>query len=174
MLLPMRARRWLPALAVLCAAFVVGGAAAAPPQKRLTAAQWRTYNTAYAAYAKQTAATVARFRHCRSSTAYTSYLGAFAKCLGNVPAAEISATNAFSSVLHRFEQKTTGACSTSLATYQGALFFWKSAVTGVKRAVDTKAVAVATITAQAGNAVTAAQKVTADAKLFVRACKPLG
>jgi hypothetical protein len=59
------------------------------------------------------------------------------------------------------------------AAYQGALFFWKSAIIGVQRAINTHAANAATVEGQAANAVLSAQRAAKDASAFTRACKPL-
>ena len=169
---PVRMRALIPA-SVTAALLVAVSAAYSAQPKRLSHSQWSAYQTAYKAYAVQTPKTVARFRFCRSSTKYSSNLDAFGRCIGNAAAREIAATNALAAVLHRFEQKTSGTCSKSLAAYQGGLFFWKSSIIGVQRAIDTHAANAATVEGQAANAVQSAQRVAADAAAFTKACKPL-
>jgi hypothetical protein len=161
-------------VAVLCLLGILaaGGSAAGKPA-RLTQSQWASYVKTHNTYAKQTAKTVAVFRKCQSSTAYTSYLGAFAKCLGTAPAKEVAVTNALFNFLHGVQSKVGGACATATANYAGAAYFWKAAVVGIERAVKIKSSSVATVEGQTQNAQIAAQKVDADAAIFTRACKPL-
>ena len=90
---------------------------------------------AYALLA-QTTKTVARFRKCGQGTAYTSYLKAFAACLGTTPHAEDAATNVLLDALHEFQGKVGGNCTKSLTTYQTALYFWWSVVVGIERSVN--------------------------------------
>jgi hypothetical protein len=152
---------------------VVSAAASAQPQ-RLNKSQWSRYLTAYNAYAAQTPETVARFRFCRNSTKYNRNLDAFGVCIGAAAAREVAVTNNLSNVLNGFEQKISGNCSKAMATYQGGLFFWKSAIIGVQRAIKTHAANAATVQGQAANAVLSAQRVAGNAASFTRACKPPG
>jgi len=164
--------RWLPAATTAIALLVVSAAYASQP-KRLNHSQWSAYQTAFNAYAAQTPKTVARFRFCRNSTKYNSNLDAFGRCIGTTAAREIATTNNLAAVLNRYEQKVSGDCSKTMATYQGALFFWKSSIIGVQRAINTHAADAATVEGQAANAVLSAQRVAKDATAFARACKPL-
>ncbi|MGE5272546.1 MAG: hypothetical protein ACM3QU_02075 [Verrucomicrobiota bacterium] len=163
----------LATAAVAVLPLVVVSAASSAPPKRLSHSQWSTYQTAYNAYAAQTRKTVARFRFCRNSTKYNSNLDAFGRCIGTTVAREIAVTNNLAGVLNRFERKTSGNCSKALATYQGGLFFWKSAIIGVQRAINTHAADAATVEGQAANAVLSAQRVAGNAAAFTKACKPL-
>jgi hypothetical protein len=167
-----RMRRLLPVAVAVLSLIVVSAAASAKP-KRLSQTQWSAYLKAFNAYAAQTPKTVARFRFCRNSTKYNSNLDAFGRCVGTAAAREIAATNNLAAVLNGFEQKVSGDCSKAMAAYQGALFFWKSAIIGVQRAINTHAADAATVEGQAANAVLSAQRVTKDATAFSRACKPL-
>jgi hypothetical protein len=140
---------------------------------RLNQTQWSTYLKAYNAYAAQTPKTVARFRFCRRSTKYSRNLSLFGVCLGTVTAREIAVTNGLFNSLQRLSGKTGGKCAKALSPYAGAVFFWKSSVVGVDRAVKLKTASVATVQGQASSAVLAAQRVSTDATAFVKACKPL-
>jgi hypothetical protein len=169
---PVRMRALLP-VAVGVLSLVVVSAAFSSQPKRLTKSQWSAYLTAFNAYAAQTPKTVARFRFCRNSTKYNSNLNAFGRCIGTAAAREVAATNNLSAVLNRFEQKVSGNCSKAMATYQGGLFFWKSAIIGVQRAINTHAADAATVEGQAANAALSAQRVASNAAAFTKACKPL-
>jgi hypothetical protein len=118
-------------------------ASAATP--RLSKAQWAAYTKAHTPYLAQTTKTVARFRKCRQGTAYTSYLKAFAACLGTTPHAEALATNVLFNTLHGFQGKVRGNCAKSLTTYQTALYFWRSVVVGIDRAVKQTSSSVSTV-----------------------------
>ena len=159
--------------AVAALALVVASAAASAQPKRLNKSQWAAYQTANTAYATQTPKSVARFRFCRNSTKYNSNLDAFGRCIGTAAAREVAVTNNLSTVLNGFEQKVGGDCQKTMGAYQGALFFWKSAVIGVQRAIKTHAANVATVEGQAANAVLSAQRVASSATAFAKACKPL-
>ena len=168
---PMRS---LLAVAVATLSLVVVSAATSAQPQRLSKSQWRAYTTAYTAYATQTPKTVARFRFCRNSTKYNSNLNAFGVCIGAAAAREVAVTNNLATVLNTFEQKVGGNCSKTMAAYQGGLFFWKSAIIGVQRAIKTHAANAATVQGQAANAVLSAQRVAGNASAFTKACKPLG
>jgi hypothetical protein len=169
---PMRMRSLLLVTgAALCLAWA--GVAAASAPKRLNKPQWGTYQKAAAAFTAQTTKTVTRFRFCRNSTKYNRDLGLFGQCLGTSATREVAAINALSAVLNRFAQKTSGACANSLTAYLKTLFFLKSTVIGVERAVQIKAADAATVAGQAANAAISAQKVSAAGKAFAGACKPL-
>jgi hypothetical protein len=169
---PVRMRVLFP-VAVAVISLVVVSAASSSLPKRLTKSQWNAYLIAFNAYAAQTPKTVGRFRFCRNSTKYNSNLNAFGICIGNAAAREVAVTNSLAAALNRFEQKVSGNCSKSLATYQGGLFFWKSAIIGVQRAIKTHAADAATVEGQAANAALSAQRVASNAAAFTRACKPL-
>jgi hypothetical protein len=169
--LPVRMRTSLVVSVAVVSLALVSAAGAAQP--RLTKAQWSAYLKAANVYTTQTPKTVARFRFCRNSTKYNSNLDAFGVCIGNAAAKEVAVTNSLSAVLNGFEQKTTGNCSKAMATYQGGLFFWKSSIIGVQRAIKTHAADVATVEGQAANAALSAQRVASNAAAFTKACKPL-
>ena len=173
MMWPVQMRSLLVAAVAALSLVVVSTAASAQPQ-RLNKSQWRTYLTAYNAYAAQTPKTVARFRFCRNSTKYNRNLDAFGVCIGGAAAREVAVTNNLSNVLNGFEQKVGGNCSKAMGTYQGGLFFWKSSIIGVQRAIKTHAANAATVQGQAANAVLSAQRVAGNAASFTKACKPLG
>jgi hypothetical protein len=158
---------------VVLACGLVGASTASAATPKLTKSQWGAYVRAHTPYVAQTAKTVAVFRKCRSSTAYTSYMKAFAACLGTSPAKEVAATTTLSDTLERFQGKVTGACAKALTSYQTALFFWKSVVVGIQRAVRIVAANVATVEAQVQNAILAAQRANAATNAFTKACKPL-
>ena len=163
--------RFLVLAAVVCLALLGVSVASAAPQ-RLSKAQWAMYLKAYNPYLAQTTKTVARFRKCRSSTAYNKYLESFNACLGTTPAREIAVTNTLFTTLSGFQNKVAGSCAKSQTTYTSAVYFWKSIVIGINRALRIKSSNVATIEGQAQNGVLAAQRVAADAKAFAGACKP--
>jgi hypothetical protein len=167
-----RTRSRLVMLAALVALVLLGASVASAAPQRLSKTQWATYLKAYNPYLAQTTKTVARFRKCRSSTAYTKYLEAFNACLGTTPAKEVAATNALFATLSGFQKKVGGACAKSQTSYTSAVYFWKSIVIGINRALRIKSSNVATIAGQAQNGVLAAQRVAADAKAFAGACKP--
>jgi hypothetical protein len=166
--------RSLLVAAVAALSLVVVSAATSAQPQRLNKTQWGSYTTAYNAYLTQTPKTVARFRFCRNSTKYNRNLDSFGACIGGAAAREVTVTNNLFTVLNGFEKKVGGNCQKTMAAYQGALFFWKSAVIGVQRAIKTHAANAATVEGQAANAALSAQKVTTDAAAFTKACKPLG
>jgi hypothetical protein len=157
------------AILALC---LLGASAASGAAPRLNKAQWAAYVKAHTPYVKQTAKTVAVFRKCRSSTAYTSYMKAFAACLGTAPAKEDAATKTLYFTLLPFQGKVSGACAKSLSAYLQALYFWRSVVLGIERAVKIVSSNVATVEGQVQNGVIAAQKANAATAAFERNCKP--
>lgn len=163
----------VPAVVAAVLALALATTASAAPN-RLSKAQWNAYLKAYNAYAAQTPKTVARFRFCRSSTKYSRDLSLFGQCLGTAPAREIAVTNGLFNTLHGLSGKVGGNCAKALSAYAGAVFFWKSSVVGVDRAVKLKTANVATVQGQAGSAVLSAQRVSTNATAFAKACKPLG
>ena len=167
-------RRSLLVAAVAALSLVVVSAAFSAQPRRLNKSQWSSYLTAYNAYVTQTPKTVARFRFCRNSTKYNRNLDAFGVCIGTAAAREVAVTNNLSAVLNGFEKKVGGDCSKAMAAYQGGLFFWKSSIIGVQRAIKTHAANAATVEGQAANAALSAQRVTTNATAFTKACKPLG
>ena len=163
----------LPLLACVALGLVCTAVATASLPSRFNKAQWSAYLKSYNAYATQTPKTVARFRFCRSATKYNRNLSLFGQCLGLTPTREIAVTNTLFNTLHGLSGKTGGKCAKALSPYAGAVFFWKSSVVGVDRAVKLKTASVATVEGQAANAVLSAQRVATDATAFVKACKPL-
>lgn len=159
-------------IAAVLALVLLGASAAPAATPRLSKAQWATYVKAHTPYVAQTAKTVAVFRKCRSSTAYTSYLKAFAACLGTAPAKEDAATKALYLRVLGFQGKTSGACAKSLSGYLPALYFWRSVVLGIERAVKITSSSVATVEGQVQNGVLAAQRANTAAVAFERTCKP--
>ena len=144
-----------------------------PPKKRLTQSQWSAYQKANTAFARRTATTVATFRKCRSLQVTGKRANALAACIGNSARLEITVTKTLMAVLNGFEGTVLGSCAKALAQYQGALFFWNTSVTAVDRAVHSAVSQVTSVQAQANQALLAAQRVTADAKIFQGACAPL-
>jgi hypothetical protein len=164
---------------LVCGGLVLGllcaSTATAALPNRLNHEQWSAYLKSYNAYVAQTPRTVARFRFCRSATKYNRNLSLFGQCLGTAATREIAVTNTLFNTLHGLSGKTKagGTCTKALSAYAGALFFWKSSVVGVDRAVKFKTASVATVEGQAASAVLAAQRASTDATAFGRACKPL-
>jgi hypothetical protein len=166
-------RKFAVLISAALAVCILGVSAASAAKPRLSKAQWAAYVKVHTPYVAQTAKTVAVFRKCRSSTAYTSYLKAFAACLGTAPAKEDAATKALYVTVLGFQGKTSGACAKSLSPYLQALYFWRSVVVGIERAVKIASSNVATVEGQVQNGVLAAQRANTTATAFTKACKPL-
>ena len=94
------------------------------------------------------------------------------KCFGNTADLELTATQNLFTALNRFVNRTATACNTSLNNYLKSLYFWKSTVTGLNRAVHSNVANVATITSNASQARLVYPKVTQAAAAFTVACKP--
>ena len=166
-------RKGAALVAAVVALCLLGASTASAASPRLNKAQWSAYVKAHTPYVTQTAKTVATFRKCRSSTAYTSYMKAFAACLGTAPAKEDAATKALYFTLLPFQGKVSGACGKSLGGYLQALYFWRSVVLGIERAVKIVSSNVATVEGQVQNGQLAAQRANTAAAAFTKACKPL-
>jgi hypothetical protein len=163
-------------VAVVTAVLVLGawlGTASAATPHRLSKTQWGAYQKAYASFSRQTPKSVARFRSCLSSTTGSRDARAMQRCFGNTADLELTQTLTLSSTLQKFQNKTAGACNTSLGKYQGQLFFWRSTITGVQRSVHSNVANVATIEGNATHARQIYPQLTAAAKAFSTACKPI-
>ena len=160
-------------VAAILALCLLGASAASAATPRLNKTQWYAYTQAHTPYVAQTTKTVAVFRKCRSATAYTKYMKAFAACLGTAPAKEDAATKKLYLTLLPFQGKVSGACAKSLGAYLQALYFWRSVVIGIERAVKIIASNVSTVEGQVQNGVLAAQRANTATTAFERNCKPL-
>jgi hypothetical protein len=165
-------RKFAVLISAALAVCVLGVSAASAAKPRLSKAQWAAYVKVHTPYVAQTAKTVAVFRRCRSSTAYTSYMKAFAACLGTAPAKEDAATKTLYLTLLGFQGKTSGACAPSLGAYLHALYFWRSVVVGIERAVRIVSSNVSTVEGQVQNGQLAARKANVATANFERNCKP--
>ena len=153
-------------------ALVLAGVATAGLPTRLSKTQWAAYSKANTAFTTQTPKSIARFRHCLQSTTGSRNARAMQQCFGNTADLELTATQNLYSVVLGFQNKTAGACNGSLANYLKALYFWRSTVTGVKRAVHSNVANVATIQGAAAQAQLVYPQVTKATAAFTAACKP--
>jgi hypothetical protein len=160
-------------VALVVGAVFAAGASASLPQ-RLNKTQWAAYTKVNTAFTTQTPKSVARFRYCLSRTTGSRNARAMQQCFGNTADLELTATNNLFAQVQKFTGKTAtaGACNQSLSGYQSQLFFWKSTITGVSRAVHSNVANVATITGQAQAAQQIYPKLTQAATAFTAACKP--
>ena len=158
-------------IALVVGAVVAAGASASLPQ-RLNKAQWAAYTKVNTAFTTQTPKSVARFRSCSSRTTGSRNARAMQQCFGNTADLELTATNNVFAQLQKFTGKTAGSCNSSLSSYQSQLFFWRSTITGVSRAVHSNVANTATITGQAQAAQQVYPKLTKAAAAFAAACKP--
>jgi hypothetical protein len=158
-------------LVLVAAAVLAAGASASLPQ-RLNKTQWAAYIKVNTAFTTQTPKSVARFRSCSSRTTGSRNARAMQQCFGNTADLELTATNNVFAQVQKFTGKTAGACNQSLSGYQSQLFFWKSTITGVSRAVHSNVANTATITGQAQAAQQVYPKLTKAAAAFAAACKP--
>jgi hypothetical protein len=159
-------------LGVISVLALVLAATATAATPRLTAAQWASYTKAHTAFTKQTPKSVARFRSCLKSTTGSREARAMQRCFGNTGDLELTATNNLITVMNRFQNKLAGPCNDAYVNYQKALFFWKSTVTGVVRAVHSNVASVSSIEANANQAALVYPKVTKASLAFGTACKP--
>jgi hypothetical protein len=158
-------------LGLVAAAVFAAGASASLPQ-RLNKTQWAAYTKVNTAFTTQTPKSVARFRSCSSSTTGSRNARAMQQCFGNTADLELTATNNVFAQLQKFTGKTAKSCNSSLSSYQSQLFFWRSTITGVSRAVHSNVANTATITGQAQAAQQVYPKLTKAAAAFAAACKP--
>jgi hypothetical protein len=168
----MRAKGIVIAVVVVALSVLLSGQASGALPHRLNKAQWAAYQRAYTAFSQQTSKSVARFRSCLSATTGSRDARAMQRCFGNTADLELTQTLNLSSALTRFQKRTAGACDASLGKYQGQLFFWRSTITGVKRAVHSNVANVATIQGNASHAQQIYPQLTSAAKGFAAACKP--
>jgi len=155
-------------------ALVLAGVAAAGLPTRLSKTQWSGYVKANTAFTTQTPKSVAKFRYCTGSTTGSRDARAMQRCFGNTADLELTATQNLFTVLNGFEHKTATHCNASLTSYEKALYFWRSVVTGLKRAVHSNVANVATMESNASQARLVYPKVTHASAAFAVACKPTG
>lgn len=156
---------------VAVAALGAGVASAAKPP-RLNQAQWAAYQKQNAAFTAQTTKSVAKFRSCLSTTTGSRNARAMQQCFGNSADLELGVTNRLFTLLDGYQKKTSGACDQSIGAYLGKVFFWKSTITGVNRAVHSNVANAATIEGQASAARQIFPQVQKAAAAFTAACKP--
>ena len=158
-------------IALVVGAVFAAGASASLPQ-RLNKTQWAAYTKVNTAFTTQTPKSIARFRYCLSKTTGSRNARAMQQCFGNTADLELTATNNLFAQVQKFTGKTAGTCNHSLSGYQSQLFFWKSTITGVSRAVHSNVANAATIEGQATAAQQIYPKLTKAAAAFTAACKP--
>ncbi len=167
----MKPTRWVPlTVAVAAAVLFAGVASAAPP--RLNQSQWGAYQKQYTAFNAQTTKSVAKFRSCNSATTGSRNARAMQQCFGNSADLELAVTNRLFTLLNGYQKKSSGACDQSLTGYLSKLFFWKSTITGVNRAVHSNVANAATIEGQASAARQIFPQVQKAAAAFTAVCKP--
>jgi hypothetical protein len=157
---------------VVVTALGAGVASAGGAPARLSKAQWAAYHTQYTAFTAQTTKSVAKFRSCLSASTGSRNARLMQQCFGNSADLELAATTKLFNLLNGFQKKTSGACDASLNGYLSKVFFWKSSITGVNRAVHSNVANAATIEGQANNARTVYPQVQKAAAAFTAACKP--
>ena len=157
---------------VVGAVFAAGASASLP--QRLNKTQWAAYTKVNTAFTTQTPKSITRFRSCSSTTTGSRNARAMQQCFGNTADLELTATNNLFTQVQKFTGKTAaaGTCNQSLSGYQSQLFFWKSTITGVSRAVHSNVANVAAITGQSQAAQQVYPKLTKAAATFTAACKP--
>ena len=157
---------------VIALALCLAGVATAGLPARLNAAQWAAYTKANTTFTKQTPKSVARFRSCSVNTNGSRDARAMQRCFGNTADLELAATQTLFNTLNRFANKTAATCNGALSKYQSAVFFWKSVITGLNRAVHSNVANAATIESNASQARLVYPQVTKAATAFSAACKP--
>jgi len=159
-------------ISVLALVLAATASAGATLQPRLNAAQWASYSKVNTAFTTQTPKSVARFRYCLKSTTGSRDARAMQRCMGTTADKELTVTNNLFTVLKRFEHKTAGKCASSLANYEKGLYFWRSVITGLNRAIHSNVANIATMEAGAQQARGVYPQVTKAALAFSAACKP--
>ena len=136
---------------------------------RLTTTQWTAYQTANKTWTTANSKGVATFRKCSKITAASNASSdKMQACLGDTITVVTTSTTAFGTTLHGFQATVTGQCTTALNTYIGGLVSWNNVVAGIGQAISLGQLP------STANAQTAFNQITAAAKSFVKACKPVG
>jgi hypothetical protein len=146
-------------------------ASSAGSSKRLSKAQWKTYQKANKSFTSVNAKGIATFRHCTQISGGASASNApdaFKKCLDGTVAKVTKATTAFGKTLHRFQARVSGNCATALNNYIGSLYGWANVVNGVQHAVSLGQLP------NTANAQTAYGQIASAAKAFAKSCRPAG
>lgn len=136
--------------------------------KRLTADQWQTYETANTTFVSVNAKAIAKYRACMQASSHTRSAEAFGKCLGDTITKAKSATHSFGVTLHGFQPTVGGDCTDALNQYIGSLVSWTNVIAGINHAVQLAQLP------SAANAQTAYDQIGTSAKSFVKSCKPVG
>jgi hypothetical protein len=156
--------------AVVSLAFVASSSASAVGGKRLSSAQWKTYQKANKTYTTTNTKAIATFRHCTqvSHAAKPSQAAdVFKTCLDGTVTKVTKASTTFGTTLHKFQKSVSGGCTQALNTYIGSLYGWVNVAQGIGNAVSHGQLP------STANAQTAYDQITTGAKGFVKACKPL-
>jgi hypothetical protein len=138
--------------------------------KRLTVSQWQVYQTKDKTFVSVNTEAIAKFRSCGAVSGRTTSPDVYAKCMGDATTKVISATTDLGTTLNGFHPGT-GACGTSLTSYVGALYQWRSVVKTVDSAIKSAAPG---SSGAAANARTQYPAVQAAAKTFTKDCRPVG
>jgi hypothetical protein len=139
--------------------------------KRLSRAQWTTYQKANKSFTSVNAKGIATFRHCTQITRGVSPSAApdaFKKCLDGTVAKVTKATTAFAKKLQRFQARVSGSCTAALNNYIGSLYGWANVANGIQHAVSLGQLP------NTANAQTAYNQITSAAKAFTTSCRPAG
>jgi hypothetical protein len=142
-----------------------GGGSAA----RLSSSQWQTYETKNKTFVSVTNSAIAKFRSCGTVSGRTTSPDAYAKCMGDTTTKVIDATTDLGTTLHGFLASVAGQCQTTMNSYIGALYQWRSVVKTVDSAIKSAAPG---SSGAAANAQTQYPQVQDAAKTFTKDCKP--
>jgi hypothetical protein len=141
---------------------------AASGNKRLTAAQWQTYETANKTFLSVNSKGIAKYRACNQASSHTRSASALGKCLGDTIPKATAATHTFGATLHGFQPSVGGDCTNALNQYIGSLVSWTNVLAGINHAVQLSQLP------SPANAQTAYNQIATSAESFVKACKPVG
>jgi hypothetical protein len=138
---------------------------------RLSKTEWQTYTGKNKSFVTVTTQSVAKFQACGSAAGRTTSASAYVKCMGDTPQKAISVTEDLGKTLHGFHPSATGACTTSINAYIGALSQWRNVLGSVQASLSSAA---PQSSGAAANARTQYPQVQAAAKTFTKDCAPVG
>ena len=138
---------------------------------RLSAATWATYEAGRAQAQSVNQSATATFRKCRQLVLSSADSSKVKSCLGDSTTSVVTAGQKALSTLQGFQSEASGACSTALTNYEGAVRLYVASVNALGGAVDRGSSAQAqTAIDQSTHALATAR--TQGAK-FEAACKPV-
>jgi hypothetical protein len=138
--------------------------------KRLTSAQWTTYQSANKTFVSVNSKGIATFRTCNQASHAASPSNAadtFKTCLGGTIPKVTAATHTFGVTLHGFQSSVSGNCTQALNEYIGSLVSWTNVINGINHAVQLGQLP------STGNVQTVYDQITSSADAFTKSCRPV-